>query len=130
MQLRINIAISILALMTIWWAVRFAVAQERRRDPGYLPGAYQLLNDRFIEGSLPPVQIEWSDLTHDDFRGETYLSDDGFVILVDKNMNLFNGELEDTIQHETCHVATWEQEPNPHGAQFKACMDRVKADKH
>lgn len=36
MRLRINIGVSMVALMTIVWGVRFAVAQERRRTPEFL----------------------------------------------------------------------------------------------
>jgi hypothetical protein len=129
MKLRINIAISLVSLMTICWSVRFAIAQERRREPEYLPGMYQDLNKKFFDGALPAARVEWADLTRENTLGETYLGDDDvFVVLVDRNSNLLDGELEDTIEHETCHIATWQQE-YLHGPLFQACMARIKATK-
>jgi predicted SprT family Zn-dependent metalloprotease len=131
MRLRINIAISLVALIAICWGVRFAVAQERRRTPEFLQAKYQELNRTFFHNQLPPVQVDWADLTEENRVGKTYLKEDNsFVILVDRDTNVRDGELEDTVEHETCHVVTWRQEEDPHGRRFRACMSRIKANKH
>jgi predicted SprT family Zn-dependent metalloprotease len=128
-RLRANIVVSILALMTIVWGVRFALAQEHRRTPQYLQGMYQELNKQFFENALPTARVEWADLTDADAMGQTFQeSDDSFVIQVDRNSYFFwDGDLQDTLEHETCHIATWNKEQEAHGAIFQACMARIKA---
>lgn len=116
--------------MTIVWGVRFSIVQEGRRKPEYLQAMYQELNRRSFDSSLPNARVEWADLTDSDCLGETYQeSDDLFVILVDRNTNFMDGELLDTVQHETCHVATWGKEQEVHGPIFQACMARIKRGK-
>jgi predicted SprT family Zn-dependent metalloprotease len=130
-RLRVDITISVLALMTIIWGVRFAVAQEHRRTPEFLEGRYRELNRTFFDNSLPPVRIEWADLTDVDVMGRTFQeSDDLFVIQVDRNTNFGHDDLQDTVEHETCHVATWRKQEDPHGPLFQACMARIKANEH
>jgi predicted SprT family Zn-dependent metalloprotease len=131
-RLRINIVISTLALITIIWGVRFIVAQERRRTPQYLQGIFQELNKQFFENALPAARFEWADLTGADAMGQTFQeSDDSFVIQVDRNSNFWDeDDLRDTVEHETCHVATWGTEQDAHGPIFQACMARIKARSH
>lgn len=131
MRLRIIVAISLVSLIAICWGVRFAIAQERRRTPDFLRTKYQELNRTLFDNQLPPVQIDWADLTEENRVGKTYLKEDNsFVILVDRDTNARGAELEDTVEHETCHVVTWRQEEDPHGRRFQACMSHIKANRH
>lgn len=131
MCLRIIVAISLVSLIAICWGVRFAIAQERRRTPDFLRTKYQELNRTLFDNQLPPVQIDWADLTEENRVGKTYLKEDNsFVILVDRDTNARGAELEDTVEHETCHVVTWRQEEDPHGRRFQACMSHIKANRH
>lgn len=129
MRLRINSLISVLALATIVWSVRFAVAQEHRRTPQYLQAMYQQLNEKVFENALPTARLEWGDLT--DAMGQTSQEgDDSFVIQVDRESNFsfwVDDELRDTVEHETCHVATWSAEEDAHGPSWQACMTRIHA---
>ena len=127
MRLRINISVSILALMAIVWSVRFAVAQESRRTPQYLEAMYQKLNKQFFQDTLPAVRLEWADLS--DAMGKTSQEgDDSFLIRVDRRSNFWDDdELIDTVEHETCHVATWGAEQDAHGPRWQACMARIRA---
>ena len=131
MRLRINVVISTLALIATIWGVRFIVVQEHRRTPQYLQGMYQELNEHVFENRLPIARFEWADLTDKDAMGLTFQeSDDSFVIQVDRNTNFsfwIDDELRDTVEHEACHIVTWEKEQDAHGPIFQACMDRVKA---
>jgi predicted SprT family Zn-dependent metalloprotease len=129
-RLRINIIISVLALMTIGWGIRFAVAQERKRVPEFLQYKYRELNRTLFQNSLPPAIVEWADLSDADNMGQTMQQSDGtFLIQVDRTTNIRDEDLEDTMEHETCHVATWGQEEDPHGLLFQDCMAGIKADK-
>jgi len=126
MRLRINIALSTLALLVVVGGGR-AVAEGRRRTPEFLQRKYQNLNRKFFDNNLPPVRIEWADLTEYNRLGETYRDNDGmFVVLVDKRTNLRDEDLQDTVFHEMCHVATWRKEDDPHGSAFQGCMAGIK----
>jgi len=126
MGLRVNVAIFTLGLLTIVGSVR-AVPEEQRRSPEFLRSKYQELNQMAFDNGLPPIRIEWADLTAYNYLGETYLESDGtFIVLVDWRTNLRDEVLQDTVFHEMCHVRTWRQEDDPHGSAFRACMARVK----
>ena len=131
MRLRINIGVSILALMAIVWSVRFAVAQEHRRTPQYLHGMYQELNKQFFDSALPTTRFEWADLTDVPAMGRTFKeSDDSFVIQIDRSTNFSfwtDDEFRDTMEHEICHIATWQKEQDAHGPVWQACMARIRA---
>jgi hypothetical protein len=128
MSRRTNLTISIFSLVIILFGVRFAVAQEARRRPDYLQGIYRKLNLQFFRGELPKAQIEWDDLSDEEYMGLTYQrTDDSFVILIDRETNSGDDELLDTVKHETCHVATHGQEDNSHGPLFQRCMTALKA---
>jgi predicted SprT family Zn-dependent metalloprotease len=130
-RLRINIAISVLALMMIGWGIRFAVAQERKRAPEFLQYKYRELNRTLFQNSLPPAIVEWADLSDADNMGQTMQQSDGtFLIQVDRTSNIRDEDLEDTMEHETCHVATWGQEEDPHGRLFQDCMAGIKANEN
>jgi hypothetical protein len=75
MRLRINIAISLVALIAICWGVRFAVVQERRRTQEFLQAKYQELNRTYFHNQLPSAQIDWADLTEENRVGKTYLKE-------------------------------------------------------
>jgi hypothetical protein len=124
--LRIYIAGSAVLLFTIVGVVS-AVGEENRRTPQFLKSKYRELNRKFFDNRLPPVRIEWADLTEYKYLGETYREDSGkFVVLVDRRTNLRDEDLEDTVFHEMCHVATWRHEDDPHGVSFRACMSATK----
>lgn len=128
MRLRIDIVLSILALMTIVWSVRFAIVQEHRRTPQYLQAKYQELNKQFFEGALPTARIEWADLTNAEAIGQTFQGNDGFVVQVDRSSNFWDDdELQDTVEHEACHIATWGTETDAHGPRWQECMARIHA---
>ncbi len=121
LRLHINIAISVLALLAIVCGVR-TVGEEHRRTPEFLQSRYQELNRKFFDNSLPLVRIEWADLTPPPPPppGGTYRESDGkFVVLVDWRTNLRDEDLQDTVSHEMCHVATWRKEDDPHGSAFR-----------
>ena len=130
MRLRINLLISALALSAIIGGVWFAVVQERRRTPQYLEAMYQELNEKFFENTLPAARFEWADLTDKNALGLTFQeSDESFVIRVDRATNFslwLDSELRDTVEHETCHIATWGAEEDAHGPEFQACMARIR----
>ena len=126
MRLHTNIAISTLALLAVVGGVR-AVAGEHRRTSEFLQTRYQEFNRRFFDNGLPPVRIEWAELTEYNRLGETYRENDGtFVMLVDRKTNTRDEDLQDTVFHEMCHVATWRRQFDPHGSVFRACMDGIK----
>ena len=126
MGLRVNIAIFTLGLLTLVGGVR-AVPGGHRHSPEFLRSKYQELNQMAFDNRLPPVRIEWADLTAYNYLGETYRESDGtFVVLVDWRTNLQDEVLQDTMFHEMCHVATWRQEDDPHGSAFRACMAGIK----
>jgi predicted SprT family Zn-dependent metalloprotease len=120
------IAVSALALFTVVRGVS-AVGEENRRTAQFLKSKYRELNRKFFDNSLPPVRIEWADLTEYRYLGETYRENNGrFVVLVDQKTNLRDEDLQDTVFHEMCHVATWRHEDDPHGSVFRACMSAIK----
>lgn len=127
MRLRVNVFISALALFAIIWGVHFAAAQEQRRTPEFLQQKYQKLNRTFFENSLPTARLEWADLTDADAVGQTFLeNDDSFVIQVDRRSDFWDDDdLQDTVKHETCHIATWGKELEAHGPRWQACMARI-----
>jgi predicted SprT family Zn-dependent metalloprotease len=126
MRLRIYIAISAVAMLTVVGGVR-AVAEEHRQTTRFLKSKYRKLNREFFENSLPPARIEWANLTEYNYLGETYREDNGtFVVLIDRRTNLRDEDLQDTVFHEMCHIATWRHEDDPHGYAFRACMSGIK----
>jgi hypothetical protein len=116
-----DILISLLALAVIVFGIRYAIMRERLRRAD-LHAWYQQENATEFGGKLPDARVEWSDLSEDNDEGKTYqLTDDSFVIALDRNSNTSESEARDTLRHEACHVATWGEEP-VHGPRWKACM--------
>ena len=125
-----RILVSLLSLAVICFCVRYAVGRERLRDPNYLHALYQDTNKEFYGGQLPDVRVKSHDLSDEEAEGETYKeTEDRFVIVLDPNWNTSNGEALETMRHESCHVATWGQEPDVHGPLFQECMKRFDSGK-
>jgi hypothetical protein len=122
----IYIVVSAFVLFTVICGAS-AVGEENRQTPQFLKSKFRELNRKFFDNRLPPVRIEWADLTVYKYLGETYRENDGrFVVLVDRRTNLRDEDLQDTVFHEMCHVATWRHEDDPHGSAFRACMSSIK----
>jgi len=116
-----EILISLSAIAVIIFGIRYAVMRERLRHAD-LHAWYQRDNSELFSGKLPDARVEWSDLSDDNDAGKTYqLTDDSFVILLDRKQNTSESEARDTLKHEACHVATWGEEP-VHGPRWTACM--------
>jgi len=123
MRLKIQIFVSVLCLVIIGEGGRFAVAQERRRTDAYLQGMFERLNAERFGGELHATELHWADLPSDRVGQTSAFSDGTFLIKIDRDYHfLDDAELQDTITHESCHVATWEVDSNPHGPAFQACM--------
>ena len=116
-----DLSISFLAIAVIMGGVRYHLMRERLRHAD-LHVWYQQDNDELFDGKLSDARVEWSDLTEDNDAGKTYQLEDGsFVILLDRQQNTSESEARDTLKRETCHAATWGQEP-AHGPRWQACM--------
>jgi len=121
---------SLVALAVICFGVRYAVGRERLRDPEYLHALYQDTNKEFFGGQLPDVKLKSHDLSDDKAMGVTYQEDeDNLVIVLDPKWSTSEDEALGTMRHESCHVATWQQEPDPHGPLFQECMKRFESKK-
>lgn len=131
---RTNLAVSILAVATILFGVRYAVARERLRDPQYLHWIYADENKQHFGNALPDAHLRSGDLADLDKEdtytlGVTYTLDENyFVIVLAPKWNTTEAETRKTIQHEACHVATWEKEDDAHGPLFQDCMRRFQKD--
>jgi predicted SprT family Zn-dependent metalloprotease len=71
--------------------------------------------------------VKSHDLSDEDAESITYQeTENRFVIVLDPNWNTSEEEALHTMQHEACHVATWEaMDPNDvHGPPFQECMKR------
>jgi len=118
-----DMLISLLALGVIVFGIRYHFMLQRLRHAD-LHAWYQQDNTELFGGKLPDARVEWSDLSEDNDEGETYqLTDDSFVIVLDRNQNTSESKARDTLRHEACHVATWGEEPL-HGPRFQTCMSR------
>jgi len=123
-KLRINIAVSVLALLTIAAELRAMSVLEERRTDAYLQRQFENLNQKFFNGELPPTTVVWADINY--FGLTTPYDNGSFVIEVDRRRNfLHTDELSDTIRHKLCHVATDQEEEGLHGPACSACMRRI-----
>jgi hypothetical protein len=126
----VRVLVSLLSLAVICFGVRYAVGRERLRSPDHLHALYQETNSEFFGGQLPDVVLKVEDLSDKDAEGVTYKeTEDTFVIVLDPKWNTSENEALDTMRHEACHVATWEDEPDVHGPRFQECMKRFEAEK-
>jgi hypothetical protein len=102
-----DIVISLLAISVIVFGARYGIMRERLRHAD-LHAFYRQTNSEFFGGKLQDARVEWGDLRGDDAEGETYqLTDDSFVIFLDRSQNTSESKVRDTLRHEACHVATW-----------------------
>lgn len=128
--MRVRILVSLLSLATIVFGVRYAVGRERLRSPDHLHALYQETNKEFFDGKLQDVVLKVEDLSNDDAEGVTYKkAEDTFVIVLDPKWNTSEAEALRTMRHESCHVATWGEESDPHGPRFQECMKRFEKEK-
>lgn len=126
----VRILVSMLSLAVICFGVRYAVGRERLRDPDHIHALYQETNSQFFDGQLPDVVVKVEDLSEERAEGETYKeSEDLFVIVLDPKWNTSEDEAIHTMRHESCHVATWGEEPDEHGPRFQECMKRFERGK-
>jgi hypothetical protein len=122
--------IPLLSVATIFFGVRYAIGREQLRSPDHLHALYQQTNREFFGGQLPDVVLKVEDLSGGNAEGVTYKeAEDRFVIVLDPYWNTSEDEALDTMRHESCHVATWGDEPDAHGARFQECMKRFGRDK-
>jgi len=106
------------------------VGRERLRSPDHLHDLYQKTNKEFFGSQLLDVEVKAHDLSEEKAEGITYQeAEDRFVIVLDPNWNTSEDEALDTMRHESCHVATWGEEPDPHGPRFQECMKRFETGK-
>jgi hypothetical protein len=131
--MRVRILVSLLSLAVICFGVRYAVGRERLRSPDHLHALYQETNKEFFEGKLQDVVLKVQDLSNENAEGVTYKEgEDTFIIVLDPAWNTSEDEARRTMQHESCHVATWEEEgsgTDSHGPRFQECMKRFENDK-
>lgn len=128
--MRARVLVSLLSLAVICFGVCYAVGRERLRSPAHLHSVYQETNRKFFDGKLPDVVLKVEDLSDKNAEGVTYKeTEDRFVIVLDPKWNTSEGEALDTMSHESCHVATWDEEPDAHGPRFQECMKRFEKGK-
>jgi hypothetical protein len=128
--MRVRMLAPLVPLAVICFGVRYAVGRERLRSPDHLHSLYQETNRTFFDGKLPDVVLKVEDLSDKNAEGVTYKeTEDTFVIVLDPNWNTSEDEAQDTMRHESCHVATWEEEPDVHGPRFQQCMKRFEREK-
>lgn len=125
--MRWRIFVSLLSLAVICFGVGYAMGRERLRKPEYLHTLYQETNKQYFDGQLRDVELQVHDLSQEKAEGITYKEgEEKFVIALDPNWNTSKAEALDTVRHEACHVATWGEEPDAHGAHFQECMKRFE----
>jgi hypothetical protein len=125
-----RILVSLLSLAVICFGVRYAVGRESLRNPVHLHALYQQTNKEFFRDQLPDVAVKSLDLSDEKAEGVTYKeTEDRFVIVLDPKWNTSEDEALDTMRHESCHVATWGEEPDVHGPRFQECIKRFEKGK-
>jgi hypothetical protein len=125
-----RILVSLLSLAVICFGVRYAVGRESLRNPVHLHALYQQTNKEFFRDQLPDVAVKSLDLSDEKAEGVTYKeTEDRFVIVLDPKWNTSEDEALDTMGHESCHVATWGEEPDVHGPRFQECIKRFEKGK-
>ena len=118
---RRDILISLLALAVIVFAVRYAMMRERLRHAD-LHAWYQQENATEFGGALQDAAVQWGYLKEKNAEGITYqLTDDSFVIVLDRSSNTSETKARETLKHESCHIATWDEKTD-HGPRWTACM--------
>jgi hypothetical protein len=116
-----DILISLLALAVIVFGIRYAVMRERLRRAD-LHAWYQQENATDFGGQLQDASVQWGYLKEKNAGGITYqLTDDSFVIVLDRSSNTSEKKARETLKHESCHIATWDEKAD-HGPRWTACM--------
>ena len=116
-----DILISLLALAVIVFGIRYAVMRERLRRAD-LHAWYQQENATDFGGQLQDASVQWGYLKEKNAGGITYqLTDDSFVIVLDRSSNTSEKKARETLRHESCHIATWDEKAD-HGPRWTACM--------
>jgi hypothetical protein len=124
--MHVRILVSLLSMAVICFGVRYAVGHERPRSPDHLLASYQETNKDFFSGRLPDVVVKVEDLSEAKAEGETYMeTQDLFVIVFDPKWNTSEDEALHTMRHESCHVATWGQEPDEHGLMVSRVHEEI-----
>jgi hypothetical protein len=133
--MRWRILVSLLSLAVIFFGVRYAVTRERIRSPQHLHAMYEKTNKDYFDGQLPDVNLKSGNLSDENAMGITSTEWDiekeqeRFYIVIDPHWNTSDDEALSVMQHESCHVATWGEAPDPHGPLFQECMKRFKTEK-
>lgn len=87
---------------------------------------YTGMNDVYFDGKLPrDTQIEYLPDGRTDI-GRTFINDKGgFTIFINAYYDRSRREALFTEYHESCHIATWRKDFDPHGPAFQLCMRRL-----
>jgi hypothetical protein len=118
---RRDVLISLLAIAIIVFGSRYAVMRERLRHAD-LHAWYQQENATEFGGHLQDASVQWGYLKEKNAGGITYqLTDDSFVIVLDRSSNTSETKARETLKHESCHIATWDEQAD-HGPRWTACM--------
>ena len=87
---------------------------------------YQIDNDMWFEGKLPPAHVV---LVHmKDLMGQTSIDGDHVDVVLDSESNVTISTIRLTLFHEECHIEEW---PGPnstedqHGPKWQGCMQRL-----
>ena len=108
-----------LALAVLW----FRGCQVRAVERCVLEKDYEVFNQDYFLGQLPPANVEWANLTDQHDMGMTWVDQAGArQIRVDKSTNPVLKQAEMTLLHEMCHVKTDAKELDSHGLKWQACM--------
>ncbi len=114
--------VSLVLIAVICGGLTYAHNREAVRDTN-VDQVFQQINREYFRGELSGVTVEWADLDEELGRVQK-IRDGDFLISVDRNENTSLAEVQETLQHEACHVFVDFQEPEEHGPMFQTCMER------
>jgi predicted SprT family Zn-dependent metalloprotease len=117
---RIELFISAIALAVIVGSARYAVGREQLRRTDLQAVFHQINHDSF-DGALPEVSIEWRDLGSNEYGETDYTS-----VSINWRLVTTKEQLQETIEHEMCHISVGAHEKDIHGQAFQTCMRRFK----
>lgn len=86
---------------------------------------YQIDNDMYFEGKLPPATVRYEKMK--DLMGETTMGADRADIVIDTESNVAVSTVRLTLFHEECHVKEWPKSAfeDEHGPRWQGCMQRL-----
>jgi predicted SprT family Zn-dependent metalloprotease len=123
----IQLAVSIVAVMTIVAGAAYAYDRESFRDTD-LHALYNQMNRDDFQGALPQSQIMWARL--DDAYAEAGVGDDGSAVIeLDPRLIKNRLQLRENMIHEMCHIETsaeYHAGQDGHGDSWQACMQRFE----